>query len=348
MIADFGAAKFHLATLLLSLICGSIAFGGQDDARFTAWMQTSRGVFEKNHLIAYVSVESTKTKGRAAECRYDRYPELERVQGPNGATYACKKGGSWLESDDWGETGKPVTAGRVSQLNQWRELVDAPLIDRGEVATRFVSQSKTKEGNEEFVFETGRVKEKGSQYPTYTFLKYPNSAENDAVLYKFSGPIDLDKEPSRLNIRYGYMVAVKMEVVTPTPSAGDAPAASSAAALPAPLGTSFTFAQVEQQKFNLKDRVVRVEIEKVLGEGQDIGNNMRRYIVKDTSKSATPYGQIEFPREGLEKTGLLKEGSKPVTLFVQVHVISTKAAAICRALGTKSSPVGEKQASYEW
>ena len=216
------------------------------------------------------------------------------------------------------------------------------------MATRFVSQSKTKEGNEEFVFETGRVKEKGGQYPTYTFLKYPNSSENDAVLYKFSGPIDLDKEPSQLNIRYGYMVAVNMEVVTPTPSAGDAPAASSAAALSAPFGTSFTFAQVEQQKFNLKDRVVRVEIEKVLGEGQDIGNNMRRYIVKDTSKSATPYGQVEFPREGLEKTGLLKEGSKPVTLFVQVHVISAKAAAICRALGTKSSPVGEKQASYEW
>lgn len=63
---------------------------------------------------------------------------------------------------------------------------------------------------------------------------------------------------------------------------------------------------------------------------------------------ATPYGQVEFPREGLEKTGLLKEGSKPVTLFVQVHVISAKAAAICRALGTKSSPVGEKQANYEW
>ena len=345
MIANFRAAKFYFAALLLSLICGSFALGGQDDARFMAWMQTSRGAFEKNHLIAYVSVESTKNKGRAAECRYDRYPESERVQGPNGATYARKKGGAWLESEDWGETGKPVAGGRESQLNQWRELVDAPLIDRGETAIRFVSQTKTKEGNEEFVFETGAVKEKGGQYPTYTFLKYPNSAENDAVLYKFSGPIDLDKEPTRLNIRYGYMVAVKMEVVTPTPSAASS---APATALPAPFGTSFTFAGIEQQKLNLKDRVVRVEIEKVLGEGQDIGNDMRRYIVKDTSKSATPYGQVEFPREGLEKTGLLKEGSKPVTLFVQVHVISMKAAAICRALGTKSSPAGEKQASYEW
>jgi len=311
-------------------------------------MQTSRGAFEKNHLIAYVSVESIKTKSRVAECRYDRYPELERVQGPNGATYARKKDGAWLESDDWGETGKPVKPERVSQLNQWKELVEAPLIDRGEVATQFVNQSKTKEGNEEFVFEIRPEKEKGGQYPTYTFLKYPNSTENDAVLYKFSGPIDLDKEPSRISIRYGYMVAVNMEVVPPTPSVGDAKTSSSAAALPAPLGTSFTFAQIEQQKSNLKDRVVRVEIKKVLGEGQDIGHGLRRYIVKDTSKSATPYGQVEFPREGLEKTGLLKEESKPVTLFVQVHVISAKAAAICRALGTKSSPAGEKQASYEW
>jgi hypothetical protein len=47
MIASFRAAKFHLATLLLSLIGGSIAFGGPDDARFTEWMQTSRGAFER-------------------------------------------------------------------------------------------------------------------------------------------------------------------------------------------------------------------------------------------------------------------------------------------------------------
>jgi len=46
--------------------------------------------------------------------------------------------------------------------------------------------------------------------------------------------------------------------------------------------------------------------------------------------------------------GLLKEESKPVTLFLQVHGIRAKAAATCRALGTKSSPVGEKQADYEW
>jgi hypothetical protein len=69
----------------------TIAFGEQDDPRFTEWMQTSRAVFEKNHLIAYLRVESIENKGRVGECRYDRYPELECVQGPSGATYARKK-----------------------------------------------------------------------------------------------------------------------------------------------------------------------------------------------------------------------------------------------------------------
>jgi len=58
--------------------------------------------------------------------------------------------------------------------------------------------------------------------------------------------------------------------------------------LPAPFSESlFTFQQIEQQKLDLKERIVRVEISKVLGEGDDRGNNLLRFIAKDTSKSAT-------------------------------------------------------------
>lgn len=117
---------------------------------------------------------------------------------------------------------------------------------------------------------------------------------------------------------------------------------------PAPFSENlFTFQQIEQQKLDLKERIVRVEISKVLGEGDDAGNNLLRFIAKDTSKSATPYGQVAFPRDALKKTGLQREGKGPLIVYFQVHVVSTKAAAICEAVGTKFSS-GSRSPHYEW
>ena len=128
------------------------------------------------------------------------------------------------------------------------------------------------------------------------------------------------------------------------PSATNAPRSS----LPAPFNESlFTFLQIEQQKQNLKERIVRVEISKVLGEGDDSGNNLLRFIAKDTSKSASPYGQVAFPRDGLEKTGLQREGKGPLVVYFRVHVVSAKAAAICEAVGTKFSS-DARGAHYDW
>lgn len=143
--------------------------------------------------------------------------------------------------------------------------------------------------------------------------------------------------------------------VTSTPAA-DKPAESSApsapntprTSLPAPFSESlFTFLQIEEQKLSLKERIVRVEISKVLGEGDKSGNNLLRFIAKDTSKSGTPYGQVAFPRDGLEKTGLQREGKGPLVVYFLVHVVSTKAAAICEAVGTKFSS-DSRGAHYEW
>jgi len=124
--------------------------------------------------------------------------------------------------------------------------------------------------------------------------------------------------------------------------------AENPADLPAPFSENvFTFLQIEQQKLSLKERIVRVEISKVLGKGDDGENNLLRFIAKDTSKSATPYGQVAFPRDALKKTGLQQEGKAPLVVYFRVHVVSTKAAAICEAVGTKFSS-DSRRAHYEW
>jgi hypothetical protein len=109
---------------------------------------------------------------------------------------------------------------------------------------------------------------------------------------------------------------------------------------------TYTFQQIENQKTKLKDKVVKVEILKLLGEPSDLmGNGTLRFIAKDTSNGATPYGQIVFTKDGFEKVG--RDG--PFTVYVRVHVFTEQksAAAVSIALGTKVSMENGK-GIYSW
>ena len=334
-------------------------------------MENSRVAFANNHMIAYVRLKSLEGKPGSAECRYDRYPgKVERIQLPNGQSYARKKGKKWLESDDWGESGKPAKKDRVAQFDDVISYVDIPLQNekpeardksQGGTVVRLIDQTTTEQGDEEFVFEMGREKQTGLNYPRFTFLKYKNSKPEDAFLYKFSGPIYTRDGKVQLNVQYGLMIAVKMKVLTPPPSASEENGSDAKAAeptnekltsLPPPFNDKiYTFQQIENQKTELKDKVVRIEIMYLLGEPSDLlGDGTQRYIVKDTSKDATPYGQVAFPREGLEKMGLAKDPHRegPYTVYARVHVFpEKKAAAICVAVGTHVA-VENGKATYSW
>jgi hypothetical protein len=75
---------------------------------------------------------------------------------------------------------------------------------------------------------------------------------------------------------------------------------------------------------------------------------MLRYIAKDTSSSATPYGQVTFPREALKKLGHFDMADKvPFSVCVRVHVFGGKAAALSEAVGTHVSVTNGK-ATYGW
>src|SRR2546430_15575365 len=106
--------------VLLSLVLlAALSLSGaeQSDPRFEKFMDRSRKIFESNHMVVDLRLSSYDDKIPPAECHYDRYPgKVERIQF-NGGTFARKMGGKWLQSEDWGESGKPVKGERLNPLN---------------------------------------------------------------------------------------------------------------------------------------------------------------------------------------------------------------------------------------
>jgi hypothetical protein len=220
-----------IAPLLLATL--SIFAADQSDPRFEKWMEISRKIFASHHLIANVRLAHIDREGAPLEARYDRYPnKAERVQWSDGATFARKKDKAWLESQDWGESGKPVEAEEVMLAEMVISYADLPLKSKGQsrdksqgaTVVRVIDQRTTKEGNEEIVFEQGREHPKEQlNYPKYTFFRFKGAAPEDVQLSNFSGPVyDADGNKVQLDVRYEYTVAVKMDdvkIVTPPPSA---------------------------------------------------------------------------------------------------------------------------------
>ncbi|HJX98466.1 MAG TPA: hypothetical protein VJ281_06280 [Chthoniobacterales bacterium] len=219
---------------LLLLVTFSIFAADQSDPRLEKWLEQSRKVFQAHHLIAYVRLAHIDKKGPPFEFRYDRYPEgIERVQKPDGAALAHKKGKKWMVSDDWGETGEEVDPSVAKQTEAMIGYVDIPLSGKheskdksqGADVVRVVNQRKTDEGNEEIVFERGREHQKpDGNYPRLTFFRYKDAPPDDVILTNYSGPVyDVGGGKVQLDVRYEYMVAVKMDesnvkIITPPPS----------------------------------------------------------------------------------------------------------------------------------
>jgi len=122
------------------------------------------------------------------------------------------------------------------------------------------------------------------------------------------------------------------------------------ASLPAPVSKEkFTFQQIEQQKHELEDKIVLIEIT-LVGDGGDIGHGMLRYFAEDTSGSAMPYGRVNISREGLQKMRLAENlhHNGPFKIDARVHVFPVKeAAAICVAVRMHVS-VENGKAVYSW
>jgi tetratricopeptide (TPR) repeat protein len=204
------------------------------DAKFAADnLKYSRDFYSKVHFVAIAKLDFGP--GGTAEFKYDRYPNggPERIQAGD-AEFARKDGKTWLKSNDWGETGKPVDAQTSKRLNNWVGLIDARLNggpasnDPSEGATVMKFLGKEDRGErEEFVFEESKEKPKAKSYPHVSFGRYKNAKDQQVLLSEFSGPMRLGAREAKVNVSFSYLVAVQIKDET---NAAESPSPSPAAA----------------------------------------------------------------------------------------------------------------------
>jgi len=193
-----------------------------DAALFNEYVKYAQEMATKHHLIVQAEFDRESSKAKKIAFRYDRYPEIERMQLPNGgASYVRKKGGKWIKSDDWGKTGKPAAQSATKDFENWIGLIEAPLNNistsrdksQGAVRPTLVENDEdAKPGEIRFVMN--RENPTGFAYPHFGFVKF----QDKALLRFFGGVMRLGDERLLASIGYDFMFLVNMQLVTPTPS----------------------------------------------------------------------------------------------------------------------------------
>lgn len=194
-------------------------------------MKYSKDVYSKVHMVAIAKL--TFEVPPAAEFQYDRYPNggAERIKSGEGTTFARKDGKTWLVSDDWGETGDPVDEGTAKRLNNWIGVIDDRL--KADPTLKFLKMEDAGERNE-FVFEeTGKTKGK-AKAPRWSFGKYKSAGNPEPpILDHFSGPMQLGWHHANVDIKFSYLVSVKINDVSEVKPPSSAAATSAAPSPPA-------------------------------------------------------------------------------------------------------------------
>jgi tetratricopeptide (TPR) repeat protein len=204
--------------LAISLLVGFSTTGRAEENTEVAAdnLKYSRDFYSKVHFVAIANLDFG-ARGKA-QFKYDRYPNggPERIQTGDGE-FARKDGKTWLKSNDWGETGKPVDAQTSKRLNNWVGLIDARL--NGEPASKDPSEGATvmkfigKEDHgerEEFVFEESKEKPKAASYPHISFGRYKNAKDEQVLLSHFSGRMRLGAREAKVDIDFSHLVAVNV------------------------------------------------------------------------------------------------------------------------------------------
>jgi len=199
-----------------------VAFDSDEEA-FQKSLEFTRAVVEKQHWICLIDIEPLNG-GKKTSFRYDHYPEVERVQMKNDATFARKKDKEWLKSDDWAETGTKVSSDKSDELDSLIEYPWVALNDtrstkdptQGAVVVRLIKREQD-ENIERLYYEEGRAKQTGFDYPQFIFSKQQKEPDEKALLEGWAGVMRSGDVRVHVNINYSYLFRINIQEATPTP-----------------------------------------------------------------------------------------------------------------------------------
>ena len=191
---------------------------GELDSKFvTDNFKSSREFYSKVHLVAIVNIQFPSG---AVDFQYDRYPNggAERIKSGEGVDFARKDGKTWLKSDDWGETGKPVDVQTAKRLNNWVGLVDGRLT--GEPAPMKFLKKENNDGREELIYEESN--KKSGPHAQLSFGRFADSPNDPYLLSRYTGTMRLGQQDAKVDIKFSHLVSVN--IVEAKPESASQPA----------------------------------------------------------------------------------------------------------------------------
>jgi hypothetical protein len=203
--------------VLLSCVFSMLPSPGlaDDSATFNKSLQYTAEVIAKHHLIALVEIEPLSDE-KPVKLRYDRYPEIERVQ-MGKSTYVRKKGKAWMQSEDWGKTGSKVKPAKSTELDALISFPDAPLKnrivakdkDQGGFIVELIKREPA-DGKERLFYEVRRENSTNLAYPQFVFSPWKAGNDEEALLIGYGGLMYSGEVKVKVNINYQYMFLVNM------------------------------------------------------------------------------------------------------------------------------------------
>ena len=176
------------------------------DSKFVADnFKKSRDSCSKVHMVAIANIEFPSG---SVEFQYDRYPNggPERIKSGEGADFARKDGKTWLKSNDWGETGKPVDSQVAKRLNNWVGLIESRLNEES-ASMKFLK--KEAEGDrEELIYETSD--KKTGPHAQVSFGRFKNAPADQVLLSHYSGTMHLGVQDAKVDINFSHLVSVNI------------------------------------------------------------------------------------------------------------------------------------------
>jgi hypothetical protein len=358
----------RLGTVLIMLAGTAGILQAQDAETFAKSMKYTKEVVSKHHLIALVNVEPFEG-GKKVDFRYDKYPTAERVI-VGEETFARKKGGAWLKSNDYGETGKKVKKEKATELDVFVSFADAPMSDKfvtrePEQGGRVIEFLKREDAgdSERLFYEVRREKSTNVGYPQFVFRPWKAGNDDESLLIGYGGLMRTGEMRVKVNINYQYMFLVNAvvrnaneippakegaEEQPPKPPKGRKAAETEP---PAPVEDPdkvYGFMELQRNKMALNGKVVRLEVTTQLAMGKDAGKGRMRAMVHDTAKDSF-IGWVDLPKAQFEKLGFADNSKEEkVTLYVRVNATNAREPATFSAVGQRAVKGADGEAKYEW